>query len=734
MRSTLEPLAAVLAALAVAVAPAVLSAQSPDREITGLEFEGNRAFPDDRLAEAIITAETSCKTVVLAPFCWITDWGFAKDREYLDESTLPADLLRLRLFYRRRGYRAVRVDTAVTRLNGSARVAFRIEEGQPTVLDSLAFRGLEGIVDTAAVREAFPLQPGEPFDLIALNRAKEAIADRLRNVGYAGAEVLDEYFIPAGSRRVQLTVEARPGPLTRIGSVTVQGAEELGEQVVRRFLDVRSGQVYRQDRILESQRSLYRLPAIRFANIRTETDTAVDSLENVTVDVTPAAPRSVRAGVGATTTDCFQGETSFTHRNFLGGARTLELTGRLSNLLARDLAGSFPCSDVGEDPVFQDVGFTVRADFEQSYFFSGRNSLQASLFLERETVPDLFVRSSRGGQLGVTRRLRSRMPLTLSYRPELTSFDEESADVFFCVNFGFCQPEDIDALTRARWLVPLGLSWSYDRTNATFSPTAGYYSNLSLEWADDLTGSDYQYVRFNLDVADFEELLPGLVLAVRMRAGFVEALGDQAFEDPAGGGESVIHPRKRFFVGGAQSVRGFGQNLLGPSVLVMDVARCTGLGFGTSRPELAACARQLASRATNPDDFFDERPVGGNAAFEANVELRTRLNSTWSVVGFADFGQVWESLGRIRAPVTTPGLGIRYSSPVGPLRLDLAYDPTAPERVPVVAEFTQTGDRLGELLELEESVRFDTYTYDAPGSFREFVRRLKLHISIGEAF
>lgn len=734
MRRTLDPRSAVLAALAVAAAPVAVPAQSVDREVTRLEFRGNEAFSDGRLAEAIVTAETSCKSIVLAPFCWITNWGFAQDREYLDDSVLPADLLRLRLFYRRRGYRSVQVDTAVTRLDGQSRVAFRIDEGPPTVVDSLRFDGLAGILDTARVREDFPLRPGDPFDLIALSRGKEAIADRLRNVGYARGEVLDEYFIPAGSRGVELTVEARPGPRTRIGSITVEGAEELGEPVVRQFLTFGSGNVYEQDRILESQRSLYRLPAVRFANIRTDPDTAVDSLVNVTVDVTPAEPRSVRAGVGATTTDCFQTQTSFTHRNFLGGARTLELTGQLSNLLAGDLGGSFPCSGVGEDPVFQDVSFTVRADFEQSYFFSGRNSFQAGLFLEKETVPDLFVRNSSGGQVGVTRRLRSRMPMTLSYRPELTSFDEQSADVFFCVNFGFCQPEDIDVLTQSRWLVPLGLSWSYDRTNATFSPTAGYYSNISLEWADGLTGSDYQYFRFNLDVADFEQLAPGLVLAVRMRTGFVEALGEQPFDAPIGGGETVIHPRKRFFVGGAQSVRGFGQNLLGPTVLVMDVFRCEEFDdLGTGRSDLADCARRLASRPSDPDDVFDERPVGGDAAFEANVELRTRLGGNWSVVGFADFGQVWVDIGRVRAPVTTPGLGIRYSSPVGPLRLDVAYDPTSPDRVPVVAEFTR-GDREGELLELEENVLFDVHTFDGPGGFKEFWRRLNFHISIGEAF
>lgn len=700
-----------------------------EREVTSLEFSGNRAFSDDRLASAIVLDETSCKTFAFAPFCWLTDWGLFHSRAYLDESVLPADLLRLRLFYRRRGYRAVAVDTAVERLDGEVRVRFEIDEGPPTVLDTLVLAGLEGTLAPASVRERFPLEPGEPFDLVELSAAKEEIADRLRNRGYPRAAVLDEYFIPRGSRSVELTLDVRPGPLSRFGDVRVEGAGAVGEEVVRQVLSFRSGQLYRQERVLQSQRDLYRLEAIRFANVQTSPSEAADTLVDVTVSVTPAPPRTVRTGVGVTTTDCVQTEARFTHRNFLGGARSLRVTGRLSNLLADQLGESFPCTGVGRDPVFRELGYTLRADFREPFFLSSGNSLEASLFLERESVPDIFVRQSRGGELAVTRRLRPRMPVSIGFRPELTSFDEQSADVFFCVNFGFCQPDDIDALTRSRWLAPLRASWSYDRTDAAFSPTAGYYLDVNTEWADRVTGSDYQYVRFNIEAADFEELAEGLVLAVRIRTGFVEALGGQPFgdPDPAEGGV-VVHPRKRFFVGGAQSVRGFEQNLLGPTVLLFQAADCPD-SFGTSREELTECALELASRPTDPNDVFDERPVGGDAAFEGNIELRAHVSGPWTVVGFVDVGQVWVDIGQLEAPVASPGAGVRFESPVGPLRVDVGYDPTSPDRLPAVAELPSQ-----EIVELRRAVPFDQFTYDGRTGFREFWRRLHLNISIGEAF
>jgi outer membrane protein assembly complex protein YaeT len=701
--------------------------------VVELEFDGNAAFTDDELSRAVVTGTTHCKSLVLQPFCLVTDWGFAHDRSYLDEADLPADALRLRVFYRRRGFRAVAVDTAVERTDGDARVTFRIEEGEPTRVGELTVEGLDGDVSAEEVRRRFPLQPGDRLDLVELEQGKGRIVDWLRNRGYPDAAVLTEYFIPAGERTAELTLDVRPGSRMRVGEIRIEGAEALGTDVVRRVLTFESGEWYRRSSILESQRSLYQLGALRFADIQTRPGARSDTLVDVIVDVTAAQERTVRTGVGATTAECVLTEARFVHRNFPSGARRLRLTGQLSNLFAQELGGSFPCTAVGEDDVFRELNFGLRADYQIPYFLSSRNDLEAALFLERETVPDIFVRSSRGGELSVTRRLRPRMPLVLGWRPELTGFDERSADVFFCVNFGFCQPEDISVLTQTKWLSPVSLGWRYDRTNAAFSPNAGYYVDLSLEGAHGLTGSDYEYLRFDVNAADFERIAGDLTLATRFRAGLVEALGEQPFADLGEARqETVIHPRKRFFAGGAQSVRGVGQNLLGPTVLVMEAIDCPGVtrdGPLPGRGTLVACARDVAAGDTDPDDFFDERPVGGDAAFEANFELRAGIGGDWSLVSFVDVGQVWVDVGDLEPPEVTPGLGVRFASPVGPLRLDVGYDPRGTRQVPVVAEL-----RNGEILELEESVGYDPYTFDDAGSTTAFVRRLRFHLSIGEAF
>jgi outer membrane protein insertion porin family/translocation and assembly module TamA len=421
-------------------------------------------------------------------------------------------------------------------------------------------------------------------------------------------------------------------------------------------------------------------------------------------------------GLGLQTDECGQAQASLTNRNFLGQGRVLRLTGRVSNLFADQLEGGFPCTDVSPDPVFQELNYRAEATFIQPVFRGGKNSLRATIYGEEETVPDLFVRASTGGELAFTHRFTPRMSLTASVRPELTSFGPQSADIYFCLNFGFCDPEDIDVLEEQRWLSPVAVLWALDRTDDRFSATRGYYLAFELEHAGPIAGSDYRYYRATLDGAAFKRLTSTTVLATHLRVGSIEALNSQTFGS-AGATDKVVHPRKRFFAGGAESVRGFGSNLLGPTVLVVDADDdCPNLDLNT-------CVDGLSARA------FDQRPAGGNAVIEGSIELRKTVGERWTVVGFLDVGQVWESLSERTAVIATPGIGVRFRSPVGPVRLDLGYDPSGPSDRPVVAVLQG-----GDIQDLNRTIRFDPFGSDDPSRLVEIARRLQVQISIGEAF
>ena len=704
-------------ALAAVATAAPLRAQTGDIEVVSLEFEGNEAFSADELQPVIRTRATTCVTLLLQPFCALTDWGFAHSRRYLDTLDVAADELRLELFYRDRGFFSAGVEHDVSISGDEAGVRFAIVEGPATLIDSLTITGVPPILDSAEVAGIISLGPGARFDQFRLRVAEDSLVRALRQSGYIEATVLEDLLRPPGAgARVHLHVE--PGARFRVGEIEVEGAEDIGEGMVRDLLRFRPGEYLSQARVEDSQRALFSVDAIRFASVSTEI--ADDSIVNVRVQITPARTRVARGGFGWSTDQCLQTQATLTHRNLFGGAKRLELTARLDDIFAQQLGGRFPCSDVGTDADFRTLNFLLRAEFSIPVFLSGRNRFSASVYGERQSVPDVFIREGVGAQFGVTRELKRGMTATLSWQPAFTGFDEESADIFFCVNFGFCTPEDIATVTQSQWLSPVNLNWLYTRTDDPVQPTNGHYFIAEIEPADRFTGSDYRYVRMNLQAADFESLADDLVIGARIRAGFVEPTsGPFSVSDP-NREQEVIHPSKRFFAGGSQSVRGFGQNLLGPRVLVADQVEDCPDEF------LEPCVQRLARE--DPGAFV-QRPNGGNASLEISLELRQRLSPQWGLVLFVDGGDVFASLSGFHWPVWTPGAGIRLNTPVGPLRLDLGYNPTGATPLPVVVSLEN-----GSLVELRDEVLFDPFTYDQPSLLKQVWRRLQIHFSIGEAF
>lgn len=715
---------ALLAALPILIAPAILRAQAPpERELVGLTFQGNEAFSDKELGAAIVNKATTCKTFLFKfplPLCPLTDWGIAHNRRYLSEKELPLDVLRLRVFYRQRGYRQVAVDTVMDRSKGVVRVQFVIEENEPTRVVSLRIEGLSGLPDSAALASRLSLKERDPFDILTLQRGTQAIENQLRNIGYVNAAVLDEYFIPEGVREAQLAVTVVTGDRARIASVRIEGMERVEEALARQFLSFRTGEYYSEEKIRGSQLGLLDVAAFRFASIEAQVREDPDTLVDVTVRITEANLRAFRTGVGMSTTQCGVLEGNFAHRNLFGGGRLLTISGRLGNIGAQALDGSFPCGQVGDSEVFRQLTYRIQADFDQPYFISERNRLLGSIFFERESVPNIFVSTSLGAAIGITRRLNPRLTVTYSYRPQLTAFDPESTDIFFCASFGICDPTDISILTEPRWLSPIVFQWLYDRTDSRLNPTSGYRLSPQAEFAAAFTGSEYRYVRFALNAAAFQRLNPDWIFAFHLRGGFVEPSGSITFGGEEEASDEIVNPAKRFYGGGANSVRGFSQNLLGPTVLVMDsVTQCPDT-------PLQACAFALADTAANR---FDERPQGGNALIEGSLELRYRISPRWGMVAFLDWGDVYSDLTTFDLPAATPGLGVRFSSPIGPIRLDLGYNTLGPRLRQVVAELED-----GSLDELELPVVYDPAGFDDPGLFTEIFRRLRIHFAIGQAF
>lgn len=727
------------AAAALALCAGGAAAQRPgDVEVQAVEFEGNRAFPDGLLRTAIVTAPSRCPALVI--FCWL---GARRDVQVWDETTAGADAVRLRLFYYQRGYREaqVAIDTSRTGDEGM-RVVFRIDEGLPVRVASVTIRGADSL--GSDVVRGLPLGPGAPFDLIAYDATRDTLVARMRNRGHATADVLRGYHIPGDSVRIaHLEYELLPGPRARFGTIEVTGAEQVSDQVVRRMLTFGSGDVYSREALLRSQRNLFSLEIFRHAEIREAPSLEADTLMDVLVQVNEGDLHRVRVGMGLSTAEYLNAEGSWISRNFMGGARRLELRGRVSNLFAEDLGQIPPFEEIRG--IYGRINGSIAADFAQPWFFDPLNTAGAGVFLERRSLPDVFVRSAAGGYLTLRRDLGPGTSVTAGARPELTSLETEDGDLVFCVSFVACGETEIRALRDPHWLVPITLSFVRDRSNSIFAPTRGYVLRFEGEAAGEATASDFSYVRLAGELVDYHALGNGLVLATRLRPGWARAMG----EPEAGLG---LHPQRRFFAGGANSVRGYAQYRLGPRLLTVDaanrLARPAELGgAGCTAQQINDGSCDPAPLALDMPGAFAERPVGGAALFEGNVELRFPLfGENLRGAAFVDVGQVWSRPrdAEVKDIVWSPGLGVRYFSMVGPIRIDVGYRPPHEERLPVltteVCVRTPTGcddiaeDGVYDWTELDNRRTLRPLGEVAWRPRDSFLDRIQLHFSIGQAF
>ena len=731
-----------LARLAVALSfavPTALGAQDlecdpGDVRVDDIEFTGNRAFTDAELEAAIATTPSSF---------WRRIGLFFGARRCLDRVEFQRDVLRLRLFYRQRGFYEARVDTTVTP-EGPDRIdiTFDIAEGRPVVIDSLRVTGLDTLREGARLMRQLEAMRGARFDREELQRRVSGILDRLRDQGYARAEVLSGYEVDEVSNRATVDLQFLPGRAMRIAriDVEVQPREgkslEIPEAEVRKLISLRVGEIYREQELFRSQRDLYQLETYAHVEIRLAPDSLQppgDSLLAVRVVLSEAAMHSVRLGAGWATLDCFRAQGRFVDRDFIGGARRLEVNGRLSKIgVGYPLDGAEPlCASQVRNDIFSDtVNYYAGATVRQPLLFGLRLAPTLTLFTERYSELDAYLRNTTiGGVASITRETRPRMPVTLAYQLEYGR--TEAADAVFCAVFNVCELQAISELTQNNRLATARVSVSRERTDNVYDPRRGDVVRLEWRHSSPLIGSDFRFNKWTGEASWYKGLSPGVTFASRLQLGGVLALGSLH------GADDFVPPQERMYGGGPNSVRGYRQNELGPLTFLLDTARVDSIL--PSGDTLFVADDTIGVRRTSP--------TGGNALAIVNIELRMRppfLRDLLQFALFVDGGQVYNRRAetvRLDQFRWTPGFGLRIGSPVGPIRFDLAYNRYAQQRGPayVFVRDQSTGNPSRLRCVSPGNTLPNGFGEGCPPTFtprqdESFFKKLTFHFSIGQAF
>jgi outer membrane protein assembly complex protein YaeT len=684
-------------------------AQYEGEAVQSVAFVGPVVLPQDSLRAVVVVHPPVCR------ISFLPGWAcFAGKRTYqLNLGDLAADVLRLQLYYRDHGYYGSRVTPGVTPEGGGVAVRFSIVPGDRVRLSDVEVHGTEEIVPPAQLESRLPLQAGEPFGRIEFLASADSIRAELNRRGYAYAEVLRNYSIDTVTDVAQASYEAVPGPLVHVDSIRVVGNDRLSRRTILKQMTVHQGSLLQLSDLATSQRNLYNLSIVNFASVALAPDTsqvdADSATATVAVRIVEAPKYRTDATVGYGSVDCLRAGVQLTDRNFLGGGRTLQLSASTSKIGAGDVLSVGNLCTPGSDSLARKLNYRFAADFLQPRLLGTRTQLSANLHVERQSDLSLYLRRSVGGQLQVSREVAPSVVVGTGLQVDRASTEATSA--IFCVVFTACTEQERRPLTASRWSNVATLSAAWNRTRTVGQTARGFSITTAMAWSAPALQSTDRYLSVIADAVGYYPLRPGWVLAGRVQGGTF-------LSGSLGLANQYIPPERRFYAGGPNSIRGFPVNGLGPQAYV---------------------ASPLNYNADGSIDggSVQRYPLGGTRVAVGSVELR--MPSPWLSqylrwAAFVDAGQVWapglSTADRVAVSsghmVVTPGMGVRITTPVGPIRVDVGYNPYGARPGPLYEVPTDAGGHsTGDLVPVEP------YYQPSAGTF---LNRLQFQIAVGQAF
>ena len=673
-----------------------ITCEPGDLEVLGLEFRGNRAIRDDDLAFRVTTTPSS--------------WGRRKlhlpaalaVRRCLNRLELGRDLLRLKAYYRDRGFYAVQVDSIVEPLGPKAvRVTFDIREGEPARLTAYSVTGLDGVPDSADIMRRLQLRVGQPFDFLLYGADMDSIIRRLRDAGYYRASTIPGYdWDTAGVAQAQALITVVPGKRARFGepdirvtAVNERSTQQIGSSTVRRVLGITPGDMYSDQAIVQAQRNLFQLGTYQHIEVAPHPDSLQPPGDtNVVLEVrlTEDYMHQLDSEYGWATLDCGRVRFQYTDKNFLKRARRFEVTAQASKIgYGEPVATPFTrdvCTIGGRSPLASDSLFSSKLYYFTGFAFRQPRLLGTrwvpalSIYSERRGEFKAYLRSTEvGADLSATRDVGYRMPFRLAYTFE---YGKTKADPpALCALFNRCDEPSQNQIQRLASLGVASAALARVRTDNVISPTRGTMLRAEARTSASRLLGTSDSLFFNKgtgDAAWYRPLGWSNVLAVRLRAGSV--VGRRLrLSDPSG----LIPPQERLYAGGPTSVRGFQQNELGSLVYIarnQDVQiDSTALPSGDKEYRFSLRPDVPGAGGFNTDSTPDRAvPLGGNSLLVANFEYRIRdpffFPDLLQYTLFVDGGDVWTREKRAGQIKWTPGLGVRALTPIGPVQVNIGWN------------------------------------------------------------
>jgi outer membrane protein assembly factor BamA len=507
-----------------------------------------------------------------------------------------------------RGHFEARVEVEVPDGGGGLPVVFLSRPGPRAEVLSVDFEGPPlpppaGSGGPVAVT----LRPGLPYRLRDVAKGRDALLATWRRAGYLDARVRPEVQLTEARDGARVVLVVEPGPRTIVEHVVLAGLGRTHPATVERELELRPGEPFSFERVLESQRRLSALGIFERVSIA-ELDPGRERRRDVVVSVQEAPRTTWSWGVGYSEQDRLRGSVELTRRN-LGGL------GRSASVFAR---ASFR-------------GSRFLLNLREPWLFGRKLDSFFTAFWEEEDRTT-FDYNRKGGIAQAGRTLDERTSLILRYLYQDTHVFDLEVPI-----------DQIDRQYRTYAVSGPAASIVFDARDDPLEPKRGFFLGADVQLSLRALGG-VSYARAFFQAAGVRRLRENVILAVSGRVGLAVTFG--------GDGPLLPLP-ERFFAGGDYGPRGFPVDGVGP-------------------------------RYVGPNG--ETYPGGGNALLLGGAEARYNLTRSFQLAGFLDTGNVYPETGDVALSALrwSAGVGLRYRTPIGPVRLDWGYvldpEPTDEDR------------------------------------------------------
>jgi len=567
------------------------------------------------------------------------------------QDAFERDIAVLSAMYYDRGFLSVTISTPrimLTPDRNGIEVSITIDEGPRYKIRQLRVyeRGaggteVEPIDGRRNLRMMVRSEAGQYFNRAELLEDLQAIRTLYRDHGYANVEANPQTQLDPETHEVDVTVPVERGPLVYFERIEIRGNSKTRDKVIRRELEVAEGELFSESKLERSKRRATALGYFERVDVSTEAGSAPDKM-NVYIEVAEKPTGTFQVGAGFSSIENFIATAQVQQANLFGNGQSLSLQAQVSSL--RQL---------------------VSIRFFEPYFLDSLFNTSIDLYDQLRVYND-FSQSSRGGALTFGYPLiEPELNASVTYT---ASLDRVSTGVRSTL-LGTSSATSVFTQLPLANLFNDGLTSSIrpamtldTRDNRLF-PTSGIYLYGSSELAAAALGSENKFLKHRFIGRFYYPIGAGFVLKLNTEAGHVTS--------PSSDGVPIF---ARFFLGGILDVRGFRFRTIGPRI---------GLTHSTD---------------PNSAPILQGAQIGGNLMYFQNLELEFPIVESVGVRGvlFTDAGNAWNlesnyckaagaaiqyaavspcfnGLSSLTTLRTSVGFGIRWFSPLGPLRFEWGF-------------------------------------------------------------